>query len=391
MPEKTMEVYLDNSATTRPCARAVEAVAEAMREGYYNPSALYARAAAAERALDRAKATVAKPVQAEGKNVVFTSGGTESDNLAIAGYLCGVHEKGDVLYSAAEHPAVKNACVEAAARYGHTAREIPLDGRGLLNLQALEAMLSPAVRLICVMQVCNETGAIMPLREVAELRDRFAPQAALHVDGVQGYLRVPFSMKALRVQSYAVSAHKVHGPKGVGALIIAPGHRVRPILFGGGQQDGLRSGTENTAGAAGFAAAVEDYPPAEAARETLFQLKRLAVERLRASLPAFEVLGPEADSADAAPHILYAAFPPVRAETMVHALEAEGVLAGTGSACSSRKRKRSEVLAAMGTPPALADSAVRLSFAVTNTPEEIEYTAEKIAEQYSILARFTRR
>lgn len=386
-----MQVYLDNSATTKPCEAAVAAVAEAMTHGFYNPSALYAPAVEAERALEKARETVAAAVDAKAENVIFTSGGTESDNLAILGYLAGLRAQGTILYSAAEHPAVKNACLEEAVRYGCTAKEIPLDSRGSLNLEKFQALLGPDVTLICVMQVCNETGVVMPLDRVVALRDELAPQAAVHVDGVQGYLRVPFSMRALNVQSYAVSAHKVHGPKGVGALIVSDRKRIHPQMFGGGQQNGLRSGTENTAAIAGFAAAVARYPAADKTRAMLAGFKRIAVEMLSERIPGFRILGPEPDEADSAPHILYAAFPPVRAETMVHALEASGVYVGTGSACSSHKSKRSEVLTAMGVPPAVMDSAVRLSFSVDNTGEEIRYAVEQIAKQYAILARFTRR
>lgn len=386
-----MEVYLDNSATTRPCEQAIEAITASMRNGYYNPSALYGKAVETERALAEARKTITASVQAGDADVVFTSGGTESDNLAILGYLRGVREQGKVLFSAAEHPAVKNACWEAAARYGHTAEEIPLDSRGSLDLTALEKQITSDTRLICVMQVCNETGIIMPLSRVIALRDRLAPNAAIHVDGVQGYLRVPFSMRELGVQSYAISAHKVHGPKGVGALIIRRGHRLYPQLFGGGQQNDLRSGTENTPGVLGFAAAVLAYPPVEKAAEQLSALKRYTVETLSAEIPDFRVLGSAPGETDSAPHILYAAFPPVRAETMVHALEAAGVLVGTGSACSSHKKHRSETLTAMHIAPAIIDSAVRLSFSIQNTPEEIGYAVQKMIEQYRLLARFTRR
>ena len=386
-----MEVYLDNSATTRPCEQAIEAMTASMRNGYYNPSALYGKAVEAEHALTEARKTIASSTQAGDADVVFTSGGTESDNLAILGYLRGIRDQGKVLYSAAEHPAVKNACREAAARYGHTAEEIPLDLRGSLDLATLEKQITSDTRLICVMQVCNETGIIMPLSRVVALRDRLAPNAAIHVDGVQGYLRVPFSMRDLGVQSYAVSAHKIHGPKGVGALVIRRGHRLYPQLYGGGQLNDLRSGTENTPGVLGFAAAVRAYPPVEKAAEQLSALKRYTADTLSEAIPDFRVLGPDPEEADSAPHILYATFPPVRAETMVHALEAEGVLVGTGSACSSHKRRRSETLMAMRIPPAAIDSAVRLSFSVQNTPEEIRYAVQKMIEQYRLLARFTRR
>lgn len=391
MPENNVRAYLDNSATTRPCEQAITAMTVSMRTGYFNPSSPYAQAVQVERALKQARETVAAPVDAAEKNVIFTSGGTESDNLAIFGCLRAKREVGAVLYSAAEHPAVANTCREAAAQLGGQALEIPLDNRGSLDLAKLETMLGPEVRLICVMQVCNETGVIMPLQQVAALRDRLAPEAAIHVDGVQGYLRVPFSFRKTGVQSYAVSAHKVHGPKGMGALILQDGYKLHPILEGGGQQGNLRSGTENTAGIEGFAAAVAQFPTVEKTTETLAALKQIMAEKLTQFIPECRVLGPSPDATDSAPHILYVAFPPVRAETMVHALDAMGVLAGTGSACSSHKKGHSGVLAAMGLPPALMESAVRFSFSLFNTPDEIFYAAEQTAKQYGLLARFTRR
>jgi len=389
MPET--EVYLDNSATTKPCEEAMAAMAAAMERGYYNPSALYRQAVEAERAIGKARAAVAAPVEANADGVLFTSGGTESDNLAIQGCLLAARGSGAVLYSAAEHPAVKNACVEAAKRYGHTAVEIPLTARGVVDTDALRVLLSPEVKLICVMQVSNETGAVMPLEEVIALRDELAPKAAIHVDGVQGYLRVPFSMKRLNVQSYAVSAHKVHGPKGVGALMLQKGYRIQPLLLGGGQQGNLRSGTENTPGITAFAAAVDSFPRVTEAQKRLFRLKKQMTEDLSAAIPLFQAFGPALLDADAALHILYAAFPPVRAETMVHALETVGVLAGTGSACSSHGKHISATLQAMGVKPELMQSAVRFSFSVYNTPEEIAYAVEQIIKQYQLLARFTRR
>ena len=391
MTEPTAEIYLDNSATTKPCEAAIGAMLQCMREKYYNPSALYARAVEVERLMRAARETVAASVQGSDQNVIFTSGGTESDNLAVFGCLSSAREKGDVLFSAAEHPAVRNACLEAANRYGHHAREIPLNARGGLDMAALEAMLSDATRLICVMQVCNETGVIMPLGEVAALRDRLAPAAALHVDGVQGYLRLPFSMRNSGVQSYAISAHKIQGPKGVGALILRDGYRVQPQMYGGGQQKNLRSGTENTVGIVGLAAAVQAYPDVDLSRAKLAALKLTAARMLSEGIPSLRVLGPAPEDADSAPHILFASLSPVRAETMVHALEAEGIMVGTGSACSSHKNKRSDVLTAMGVPPALIDGAIRLSFSADNTQEEVAFAMQRIIAQHQLLARFVRR
>ena len=285
----SMQVYLDNSATTRPCAQAVEAVAQSMTEAFHNPSALYAPAMRVEHALADARHAIAATLHAQEKNVIFTSGGTESDNLAIWGRLSAMHHPGEVLYTAAEHEAVKNACLESQARYGVAAREIPLLPSGTVDLTALEGMLGPQTALICVMQVCNETGVIMPVKEICELRDRLAPQAAIHVDGVQGYLRVPFSFKEAKVDSYALSAHKIHGPKGVGALVLADGARTKPIVAGGGQQGGLRSGTENTSGIAGMVAAVQSYP--SDGMERMRSLKKLLLSLLTQALPETTVAG----------------------------------------------------------------------------------------------------
>ena len=384
-----MQVYLDNSATTRPCPQSVEAVAQSMTEAFHNPSALYAPAMRAEHALADARRAIAATLGAQEKNVIFTSGGTESDNLAIWGRLAAMHHPGEVLYTAAEHEAVKNACLEAQARYGVAAREIPLLPSGTVDLTALEGMLGPQTALICVMQVCNETGVIMPIAEIAALRDRLAPKAVLHVDGVQGFMRLPFSLKKLGVQSYALSGHKIHGPKGVGALVWQDGFRFRPQIVGGGQQEDLRSGTENTCGIAGLRAAVEAYPAD--GYEHMLRLKQLLVDLLREKLSETTVLGFPAEDERSAGHVLSVAFPPVRAETLLHALEGDGIYVGTGSACSSKKGKHSAVLTAMKTPNAVMDGAIRISLCPENTEEEMRFTAEKIKEHVELLRRFARR
>ena len=384
-----MEIYLDNSATTKPCEEAVAAMVRAMGEHYHNPSALYFPALRAEQEMAQARRVLARSAGAEEKEVIFTSGGTESNHLAIFGCAGIQRTKGVILYSAAEHPAVKNACLEAAALYGHVVKEIPLTKDGSLNLEAFKELLSAEVKLICVMQVCNETGVIMPLKQVVKLRDDFAPRAAIHVDGVQGYLRIPFSLQASGVQSYAVSAHKVQGPKGVGALMVRQGHRIQPVVTGGGQEGNLRGGTENTPGIAGFRAAAERYCSIGNMKET--SLKNQMVQALQSVVPELVVVGKLPEDTESAGHILAAAFPPVRAETLVHALEAEGILVGTGSACSSKKGKRSAVLTAMQLSPDVIDSTVRISFSPGNTEEEIARATESIVKHYKALKRFKRR
>jgi len=384
-----MNVYLDNSATTRPFEAVVEAMNKNMLEGFYNPSALYAPAMYAERAMTDARKAIAATLKANEKNVIFTSGGTESDNLAIWGWLQAQRTPGEVLYTAAEHAAVKNACLEAEKRFGVKTKEIPLLSNGSIDLSALEEMVNENTQLICVMHVCNETGVIMPISEICALRDRLAPKAAIHVDGVQGYLRIPFSFQQYKVQSYALSAHKIHGPKGVGALVLREGHRIKPQMAGGGQQNDLRSGTENTCGIAGLYEAVRQYPTDGTAR--MLAMKKLLVSLLAEKLPEMVVLGLPADDAMSAAHILNAAFPPVRAETLLHALEMDGICVGTGSACSSKRGKHSTVLSAMGCATNIMEGAIRISLSPTNTEEEMRYTAEKIIEKVGMLRKFTRR
>ena len=383
-----MQIYLDNAATTRPFDQVISAMADCMRDCYYNPAALYSPAVEAERELKKTRKVIAESIGASEKEVLFTSGGTESNNLAIIGHMIGQRKEGVILYSGLEHLSVQNACLEAAALHGHGASVIPVLRSGALDLQALENMLNSKTRLICVTQVCNETGVITPLSKIVQLRDCIAPAAAIHVDGAQGYLRVPFSMAECNVQSFAFSAHKIHGPKGVGALVVRSGHRIRPILVGGGQQGNLRSGTENTPGAVGLRTAVESYTRENRVHIPMIHLRQMMLELLQKGLPDLVVLGQGPDNAE---HILRVAFPPVRGETLVHALEEEGVLIGTGAACSSRKSRRSALFTSMGIPSEVAESSVRISFSITNTCEEVLTAARSIIEKVSQLSRYKRR
>jgi cysteine desulfurase len=383
-----MEAYLDNSATTRPSQPVIEAVTAAMRDGFYNPSSPYGPALAAEKRMDDCRALLLKQVQAGAGEVIFTAGGTEADNLAILGFLSTVKKPGKVLYTAVEHPAVKQSCL-AAERMGHTAVAIPVLHDSTVDLDALAALMDDSVHLICIMQVNNETGAIQPLKEIAALRDRLCPKAAIHVDGVQGFMRVPISMQSLNIQSYALSSHKIHGPKGVGALVLQKGHKVGPREFGGGQEKGLRSGTENTPGIAGLYAAVETYPKDAAAK--MMSLKRRLYEKLQDALPGVNINGPELNSAACGPHVLNVSFRPVRSETMLYALAGDGIYVSMGSACSSRRQKVSETLKAMAVNQWDAECAIRFSLSPYTTEAEIDYAVERVREHYATLSKFVRR
>ena len=383
-----MTAYLDNSATTRPGASVQALIRELAESGWYNPSALYKPALDVQKRMDEARKACLKAAGAEGCRIVFTSGGTESDNLALLGYMRTKHAPGEVLISSVEHPAV-SACADELRRMGHTVKEIPAGKDGTVNLQELEGMLSEKTALISLMQVNNETGAVEPLEAVAAMRNRRCPGAAIHVDGVQGFLRVPISFKRLGIQSYALSAHKIHGLKGTGALILANGHTVRPLVFGGGQEGNLRSGTENTPGILALGEAVGSWQDTDSAR--IRELKIRLWKRLKELVPEASVNGPDPEDPRSAPHILNVSFPPVRSQTMLFALEGCGVYVSAGSACSSHKQKTSRVLGAMGIGTQRADSALRFSLSPMTTPEEIDRAAACCAEQYAVLSRYVRR
>ncbi len=376
--------YLDNSATTRPCEAAIAAMERSLRESWYNPSAVYKPSVEAFRALREARGRLLDAVGGAGCDAVFTSGGTESNNLAILGAVGRMRGRQVLAVSAVEHPSVREA-FNRLAEQGHDVRVIGVDAAGQLKWDELEKALDDGASLVSCMQVNNETGAVL---DAARLRDTVNGRALIHVDGVQGFLRVPFDMKLADL--YTVSSHKLHGPKGVGALIVKKGVRLRPHHIGGGQESGLRSGTENTPGIAGMDAAVADMlAMGPDMPEKLMAKKLRLVEAVKAAVPDVIVNGPA--PADGAPHIVNLGFPGVRGEVMLHALEGEGVYVSTGSACSSKKLKISGVLTAMGIRPREAEWAVRFSLSPHTTDEEIEYAAVRIGSLYDQLKRFQRR
>ena len=292
-----MQAYLDNSATTRVQESVVRAINKCMLEEFYNPSALYAPAVQVEKQILSSRELTAGQVHATAARVIFTSGGTEADNLAILSIL-GDRRGGRVLFSAGEHPAVRAACESLQGHFD--VREIPYDASGLVRLDSLEQLLSPDTRLICVMQVNNETGAVMPLKEIISLRDKLCPDALLHVDGVQGFLRIPTDMR-MGIDTYALSGHKIHGPKGIGALVCSERARIIPRMLGGGQEKNLRSGTENVPGIIGLAQSISDYPDIR----NVQQMKMRLCDGLREIAGKnFFINGPQPESPLAAPHIL---------------------------------------------------------------------------------------
>jgi len=248
-------------------------------------------------------------------------------------------------------------------------------------------MLDDSVSLIVIMQVNNETGAIQPLEDMVHLRDALCPDAAIHVDGVQGFLRVPIHMNTLNIQSYAFSGHKIHALKGIGGLILQKQHRIMPVVYGGGQERGLRSGTENTFGIFSLGAAVEHFPPD--GPEHMLALKQLLWNLIHDAIPAARINGPAPE--EGSPHILNISLEPVRSQTMLFALEGNGIYVSAGSACASHKQKISPVLKSMGVSQSRADCALRFSLNPFLTEEDIRYTAECVYKQYSLLSKYIRK
>lgn len=379
-----MEAYLDNSATTKPCAAAVDAMVKCMTEGYYNPSSVYKPAVEAFQQVRACRELILKALHAGDHNLVFTSGGTESNNLAILGTVGRMRGKQLVAVSAVEHPSVRESFGELA-RMGHEVRVIGVNERGELDWDALEKALDDGASLVSCMQVNNETGAKL---DVPRLHELVNGRAIIHVDGVQGFLRVPIDLKY--VDLYTLSSHKIHGPKGEGALVFRKGLRFAPRQIGGGQENGLRSGTENTPGIAGLMAAVQEMLDMGPEMQAELMNKKLhLIEAFQNAVPELLINGPEPK--DAAPHIVNLSFPGVRGEVMLHALESKGVYASTGSACSSKKLKVSGVLTSMGIAPSRAEWALRFSLSPHTTIEEIDYAAQCLAELYAQLKKYARR
>ena len=379
-------IYLDNSATTRPSGGVIRAMTQTLSEGFYNPSSMYAPALEAEKKLNECRAEIAGALHAKDASVIFTSGGTESNNLAIAGTLAVSRAPIRVAVSAVEHPSVYEAAKELCAGRAEFI-ELPVETDGRVSLEAVEKELKKGLALLSVMQVNNETGAINDISRISRLRMEHCPDCRLHADGVQGFLREEIRFDT--VDMYSLSAHKLHASKGTGALVVKKGLRLKAVNIGGGQEGGLRSGTENTAGVAGLKQAIGEMRGMADRREKMTALKARLYALLKESIPDCVLNGPAPE--DGACHILNMSFPGVRGETMLHALEEQGVIVSTGSACSSKKTKISRVLSAMGVPARIAECAIRFSLCPYNTEEEIVLAAQAVKKSYETLVRFQRR
>ena len=376
--------YLDNSATTRPYPEVVETVSHSLYEGFGNPSSLHSLGFASEQALRQARKTIAATLGAKEKEITFTSGGTEANNIAILGYLRRNRRKGNhVMVSAVEHASVLNI-FRRLEEEGYRVSYIPVSREGSLDYAFVERELCEETALVSVMQVNNEVGSRFDIPRIRRILEEKKSGAVLHSDCVQAYGKVPFSVKELGADLVTVSAHKVHGPKGVGALYVREGLLMEPVLFGGGQENGLRNGTENLSGIAGFAKAAEltmrDLPEKI---ERMREIQRYFIEELR-KIKRVEINTPPDNCA---PHIVNASFLGIRSEILLHTLEQKEVYVSSGSACASNDKKHKKVLEVMGHDRERADSSVRFSFSTETTMQEIREAAIIIREAVEDLQR----
>lgn len=381
-------IYFDNSATTAVLPRAAETAQKYMREQFFNPAAAYSPAVKLERDISSARGVIARELSCEPSEVFFTSCGTESNNTALFGALhalpSNLRGRGRVLISAVEHPSVYEPAMELREQ-GYDVQLVPVDSTGRVSAEALKSLLTPDTRLVSIMHVNNESGAINDIDALYSIIKNNAPDALLHVDGVQAFMKEP----AVKCDMYSVSGHKLHAPKGVGALYVGKGVRVRPYLLGGGQESGFRSGTTNAPGIMAFAEAVEDF----AAHRQEYHDRILAVKKRLfddlSRLRDVRLNGPEIG--EGAAHILNVSFMGVRGEVLLNALSEKGLYVSTGSACAAHKRGRNRILNAMGITGDRQDGAIRFSFSHFNTEGEADTAAQMIEEQVNFLRRFRRR
>ena len=401
-----MEAYLDNSATTRCCEEAAQLVVKLLTEDYGNPSSLHNKGVIAENYMNDARKKIAKTLKVQEKEICFTSGGTESNNLAIIGVAEANKRSGKhVITTSIEHPSV-SATMAYLEEHGYEVTYLPVDAYGVISLDDLKAAIRPDTILVSLMQVNNEIGAVEPIAEAGALIKQCNPQTLFHVDAIQSYGKMRIYPAKMHVDLLSVSGHKLHGPKGVGFLYVRNGVKIHPLILGGGQQKGMRSGTDNVPGIAGLGCAAKEaytenvpaiaglgvaaeriYTGFEEKIDRMYTLREHFIEEVT-KIPGVHVNG-HTDRSNA-PHIVSVSTEGVRAEVLLHALEDKEIYVSAGSACSSNKPSVSHTLKSIGLKPELLDATIRFSFCVETTEEEIDYAVKEMAALVPMLQKYTR-
>lgn len=385
-----MEVYLDNSATTRTFPEVAELMSKIMCEDYGNPSSMHNKGVQAERYVRYGRETLAKILKVNEKEIYFTSGGTESDNLALIGCAMANYRAGKHLITTKiEHPAILQT-MHYLEDQGFEVTYLSVNDKGQISLQELQNAMRKDTILVSIMHTNNEIGAVEPIAEAGRLIKSTNPSTLFHVDAVQGFGKYRIYPKRMGIDLLSVSGHKIHGPKGVGFLYIGEKVKIHNIIYGGGQQKNLRSGTENVPGIAGMAKAAEMlYNHLEEDAERLYSLKDYFCEGLR-KIPDIRINNPE--GMEGAPHIVSLSVAGVRSEVLLHALEDKGIYVSAGSACSSNKPHTagSATMRAIKLPEEFLDSTLRFSMSVYTTREELDYTLQVMYDIIPMLRKYTR-
>lgn len=383
-----MEVYLDNSATTACFEEVAQLMHKVLCEDYGNPSSLHHKGVEAEAYLRYANETFAKLLKVNEKEIFFTSGGTESDNIALIGAAMANHRTGrHLITTKIEHPAVLQPMAYLEDQ-GFEVTYLSVDRQGRISLEELEQAVRPDTILVSIMHTNNEIGTLQPIAEAGAAIKRKNPKTLFHVDAVQGFGKTRIYLAKMQIDMLSASGHKLHGPKGIGLLYMREGAKVSPITYGGGQQRGLRSGTENLPGIAGFAKAAElVYQDMEADVDRMYALREELTEGVKS---VDDVVINGCPGREGAPHIVSASFRGVRSEVLLHALEERGIYVSAGSACAAHKPQPSATLRAVGVEKELLESTIRFSLSGFTTHEEIAYTCQNLREIVPKLRRYTR-
>ena len=383
-----MEVYLDNSATTRCFDEVAQLAAKVMAQDYGNPSSMHLKGVAGEKYLRHAREVIAKNLKVNEKEILFTSGGTESDNMALIGTAFANQRAGrHLITTQIEHPAILQT-MQYLEKQDFEVTYLPVDANGQVKLEELQRALRKDTILVSIMHTNNEIGSLQPIAEAGAIIKRFNPSIVFHVDAVQGYGKFRIQPKRMNIDLLSVSAHKIHGPKGIGFLYINEKIKIHPIIWGGGQQKGMRSGTENVPAIAGMALAIETiYKNLDEEIDKLYQLKQRFID---GAMKIEDVKINGLTGRDSAPHVVSLSVRGVRSEVLLHALEDKGIYVSAGSACASNKPSVSATLQAIGVEKDLLDSTIRFSFSVFTTPEEIDYTLQNLYAIIPMLRKYTR-
>lgn len=386
-----MESYLDNAATTVVFPEVCEIAARVMEEDYGNPSSKHTKGIAAEQYIKNAREEISRVLKCQPKEIIFTSGGTEANNMALTGAAYANRREGKhIITTRIEHPSVLEP-LAYLEELGFEVTYLPVGSDGRVAPDTVEHALRNDTILVSVMYVNNEVGSVQPIEEIGRLVHQKNRKTLFHVDGIQAFGKIKILPKKLGIDMLSVSGHKIHAPKGIGFLYVRDGVKVRPILFGGGQQGGMRSGTENVPGIAGLGVAVKrSYQDNQKKREHMFRLKRQLIEGLQqfdgVCVHAVEGVALE----DTASHIVSVGFEGIRSEVLLHALAQDGVYVSSGSACSSNHPELSGTLQAIGAAQTLLDSTLRFSFSEDTTEEDIVHALQSVEKNLPVLRRFTR-